>query len=84
MASVWRQQPSWRLSAAALIPVANVCLVADDFFEAPDGPTYYGTLKFWTGTTWAQGVLKRWTGAAWAQGVLRRWDGAAWRLVRSS
>jgi len=56
-------------------------LVADDFFEASAGPTYYGILKRWTGAAWVKAALKRWTGATWVAATLKRWTGTEWVLV---
>jgi hypothetical protein len=56
-------------------------LVADDFFEASAGPTYFGILKRWTGAAWIKEPLKRWTGSAWIAATLKRWTGTAWVTV---
>jgi hypothetical protein len=80
--SVYRRAPSNRLTLESLVSRGGVSqLVADDFFEAGTGPTYYGILKRWTGASWVKEPLKRWTGAAWVAATLKRWTGSAWVLV---
>lgn len=37
------------------------------------------TLKYWTGSAWAEKPLKWWNGSAWVNtGVLKRWTGSTW------
>jgi hypothetical protein len=47
------------------------------------GPTWFGVLKYWTGSTWTKKVQKVWTGS-WVNKPLKRWDGSAWKLVNNT
>jgi hypothetical protein len=58
----------------------NKALVMDDFWEAPAGTTYYGTLKRYNGATWVKEPLKRYNGS-WVTATLKRYNGAAWVQV---
>jgi len=47
---------------------------------AGGGPTYFGILKRWNGSSWVKGKLVVYTGA-WVAKPLTRWDGSDWKLV---
>lgn len=61
----------------------NVCgqlVYSNWFFDSGDAPSYYGTLRRWTGATWAKAKLYVYTGS-WASRALKRWDGSSWKTV---
>jgi hypothetical protein len=82
--SALRRTGEQRIRREHLVPLGGggvSQLVADDFFEASAGPTYYGILKRWTGAAWVKEPLKRWTGSTWVAATLKRWTGTAWVAV---
>lgn len=81
MDSIFRRCPG-RLTLTNLISYGGASSqVANEFFEAGGGPTYYGILKRWTGAAWVKSKLKVWLGGSWIEKALKRWDGSEWRPV---
>ena len=52
----------------------------EEIWPPVSGPTYYGILKYWTGTGWDKALLKVYTGS-WEIKPLKRWTGSEWALV---
>jgi len=83
MKSIWRRQPSTRLSSSAFIPreVTDASVdIANTFFEAP---SLFGILKRWTGSAWVKALLKVYLGT-WLAKPLKRWTGTEWVAVDTS
>ena len=56
-------------------------IVAGSYFDAAaGGPTYFGSLRRWNGSSWVKAKLMAYTGS-WVAKPLKRWDGTQWREV---
>jgi hypothetical protein len=62
----------------------DVSLYVDDKLRParlyPLGYTYYGAIKYWTGTLWKKSKLKTYSGL-WQVKRLFRWTGSEWKEI---
>jgi hypothetical protein len=65
----------------ALVAYTVPALTEVDFELGTGGPTYYGILKRWTGSTWVKETLQTYLSSTWQSKPLKRWDSSDWRLI---
>ena len=58
-------------------------IMVDWFFESA-GPTYYGILKWWSGSSWINKPLKVYLAGSWQSKPVKRWNGSEWLLIDST
>jgi hypothetical protein len=39
-----------------------------------------GGVKYWNGTSWANGIVYEWNGSSWKTALVKKWNGSSWSV----